>query len=219
MHTCTNSISNQDASVGKSNLVLRFCDGSFEEDYRFTLGVDFKFRTVQYHDILVKAQGMYTCVICIQLPYVFDNTVWDTAGQDRYRSITSAYYRSADGLILCYDITKKSSFENLSEWLCQIRKYTTNAVVLVGLKKDAETSREVQTVDAQRFADKHSLPFMEVSAKTSEHVDELFLTVTDCVMEEFLKRKPKTTISIEDEGYEEGSTTHQTRRRKRKCCK
>ena len=164
--------------------------------------------------------------VCTHAQYAYkyshkrvNHTVWDTAGQDRYRSITSAYYRSADGLILCYDITKKSSFENLSEWLCQIRKYTTNAVVLVGLKKDAETRREVQTVDAQRFADEHSLPFMEVSAKTSEHVDELFLTVTDCVMEEFLKRKPKTTISIEDEGYEEGSTTHQTRRRKGKCCK
>ena len=140
-----------DAAVGKSNLVVRFCDDSFEEGYISTIGVDFKFRTLQYNDILVKLQ------------------VWDTAGQERFRAITSAYYRSADGLLLCYDMTNRSSFCSLETWISEIRKHTQNFVMLVGCKLDIiqETPRrrQVKTSEAQTFAHKHDLQFIEVSVK------------------------------------------------------
>lgn len=95
--------------------------------------------------------------------------MWDTAGQERFRAITSAYYRSADGLLLCYDITNKTSFENLNSWIGEIRKHTQNFVMLVGCKLDIVTEtpskRQVKTSQAQTFAHQHGLQYIEVSVE------------------------------------------------------
>mmetsp|Transcript_20378 Transcript_20378/g.18009 ORF Transcript_20378/g.18009 Transcript_20378/m.18009 type:complete len:324 (+) Transcript_20378:91-1062(+) len=192
-----------DAAVGKSNLVVRFCDDAFEDGYISTIGVDFKFRTLQYNDILVKLQ------------------VWDTAGQERFRAITSAYYRSADGLLLCYDITNKSSFDNLEAWIGEIRKHTQNFVMLVGCKLDIiDTShsqkRKVKTSEAQTFAHKHDLQFIEVSAKSTENVDNLFFTATDFIMQAILNNTHSAhgatnSISVDPKLFK--------KKKKRKCCK
>lgn len=84
-----------DSCVGKSCLLLRFADDSFTDSYISTIGVDFRFRTVQIGDLRVKLQ------------------IWDTAGQERFRTITSAYYRGADGIIMVYDVTRKESFDHV----------------------------------------------------------------------------------------------------------
>merc|ERR1712157_499578 len=122
-----------DSGVGKSCLLLRFADDSFTDSYISTIGVDFRFRTVNIDMKTVKLQ------------------IWDTAGQERFRTITSAYYRGAHGIIMVYDVTNSESFEHVEEWLSEVNRHAseTTKKLLVGNKCDLESERAVQKEDAQ----------------------------------------------------------------------
>lgn len=105
--------------------------------------------------------------------------IWDTAGQERYRAITSAYYRGAVGALLVYDITKKQSFENISRWLRELRDHADSNIVLmlVGNKCDLSHLRAVTPNDAQMFAEKEGLSFLETSALDAHNVEKAFQTI------------------------------------------
>eukprot|EP00466_Bigelowiella_natans_P019187 jgi/Bigna1/52074/estExt_Genewise1Plus.C_50108 len=109
-----------DAGVGKSSLLLRFTEDNFSTNYISTIGVDFRFRTLNIKQKIVKLQ------------------IWDTAGQERFRTITSAYYRGADGVILVYDFTSDESLKHFEDWLEQVNKYASEdtAKLIVGNKAD-----------------------------------------------------------------------------------
>eukprot|EP01084_Bolivina_argentea_P266218 451474_1 len=108
--------------------------------------------------------------------------VWDTAGQERFQSLGAAFYRGANGCVLCYDITNKQSFDNLLSWLDEIKIQSNNPnlpIILVGNKLDlASTNRQVSTQQGQEFADKYGLLFIETSAKTNTNIDETFNNLT-----------------------------------------
>eukprot|EP01083_Nonionella_stella_P159816 521820_1 len=115
-----------DAGVGKSSMLLRFTDDSFDEHIQSTIGVDFK---VKHLDVASKR---------IKL------TIWDTAGQERFRTLTSSYYRGAQGVVMVYDVTRRDSFENLEQWLKEVKLYSPNngegvIKLLVGNKVDCRT--------------------------------------------------------------------------------
>ncbi|KAL5475506.1 hypothetical protein EMCRGX_G025330 [Ephydatia muelleri] len=147
-----------DASVGKSNLLMRFTKNEFSEHSRETIGVHFTSTIVKIGTKNVKAQ------------------IWDTAGQERYRSITHAYYRGAVGAIIVYDMTAVSSFASVQTWLKDLRDTCSPSVVilLVGNKSDLKDEKAVPTEDARLFAEKHQLLFMETSALDTTNVDEAF---------------------------------------------
>jgi len=149
-----------DSGVGKSCLLLRFADDAFTESYITTIGVDFRFRTVQVGNMMVKLQ------------------IWDTAGQERFRTITSAYYRGADGIITVYDVTSQESFDHVQDWLHEVERYASPGTVklLVGNKSD-RGDKVVSTESAEAFANNLNLPFLETSAKTSENVEAAFLAI------------------------------------------
>ncbi|CRL05844.1 CLUMA_CG018870, isoform B [Clunio marinus] len=110
-----------DCAVGKSCIVTRFKTGNvFTERHTNTIGVDFSMKTITIDNKRIKLQ------------------IWDTAGHERFRSITSSYYRSAHGVIIVYDITKRNTFLSLQKWINEVRNYTANSVVcaLVGNKCD-----------------------------------------------------------------------------------
>lgn len=115
------------SAVGKSSLLMRFADDIFTDNFLPTIGVDFKIRTIESSGSIVKLQ------------------MWDTAGQEKFKTITSAYYKGAHGVILTYDITDRKSFVDLQNWLSEIDKYSKENVVkiLVGNKNDLESQREV----------------------------------------------------------------------------
>jgi len=153
-----------DSGVGKSCLLLRFADDKWTDSYISTIGVDFKIRTIELDSKTIKLQ------------------IWDTAGQERFRTISSTYYRGAHGIIVVYDVTNKQSFENVQRWLTEIDKYARENVnkLLVGNKADgAEQTlgnpRQVSQSEGKAFADQHSIPFLETSAKTGSFVDTAFL--------------------------------------------
>ncbi|XP_013890058.1 ras-related protein Rab-37 isoform X2 [Austrofundulus limnaeus] len=106
-------------------------------------------------------------------------TIWDTAGQERFRSVTHAYYRDAHALLLLYDITSKSSFDNIRAWLTEIHEYAQSDVVimLLGNKADMNSDRAIRRDEGERLAREYSVPFMETSAKTGVNVDLAFTAV------------------------------------------
>jgi len=150
-----------DSGVGKSCLLLRFADDSFTDSYISTIGVDFRFRTVNIDMKTVKLQ------------------IWDTAGQERFRTITSAYYRGAHGIIMVYDVTNYESFEHVEEWLNEVNRHASESTLklLVGNKADLQDDKKVRSDEAKKFADTLGISFLETSAKNATNVEAAFLTM------------------------------------------
>lgn len=155
-----------DAGVGKSCLLLQFTDKRFRAEHDMTIGVEFGHRIVDLEDFKIKLQ------------------IWDTAGQEAFRSITRAYYRGATGALLVYDITRRSSFDRLAQWLTDARQHAQQnmVIVLVGNKNDLDR-REVTYEEGMWFAQQNGLLFMECSAKTGHNVDNAFLETAGCIYE------------------------------------
>ncbi|CAN1236251.1 Ras-related protein RABA2a [Linum grandiflorum] len=116
---------------------------------------------------------------CLESKSTIGVEIWDTAGQERYRAITSAYYRGALGALLVYDVTKPTTFENVSRWLKELRDHAdANIVVmLIGNKTDLKHLRGVATEDAQGYAEKEGLSFIETSALEALNVEKAFQTI------------------------------------------
>uniref|UniRef100_A0A671WU86 small monomeric GTPase n=1 Tax=Sparus aurata TaxID=8175 RepID=A0A671WU86_SPAAU len=108
-----------------------------------------------------------------------DFRIWDTAGQERFRSVTHAYYRDAHALLLLYDVTNKTSFDNIQAWLTEIHEYAQQDVVLMllGNKADATHERVVKREDGERLAKEFGVPFMETSARSGLNVELAFTAV------------------------------------------
>ncbi|RZC62632.1 hypothetical protein C5167_024374 [Papaver somniferum] len=175
-----------DSGVGKSNLLSRFTRNEFCLESKSTIGVEFATRTLQVEGKTIKAQ------------------VWDTAGQERYRAITSAYYRGALGAILVYDTTKPTTFENVTRWLKELREHADSNIVimLIGNKTDLKHLRAVATEDAQSFAEKEGLSFIETSALEAINVEKAFQNILGEVYRKISKKsissKDSTTTSIKE---------------------
>ncbi|KAK9504713.1 hypothetical protein O3M35_010982 [Rhynocoris fuscipes] len=152
-----------DSGVGKTCLLVRFRDNMFlSGNFISTVGIDFRNKVVTVDDSKVKLQ------------------IWDTAGQERFRSVTHAYYRDAHALLLLYDVTNKTSFDNIRAWLGEIREYAQDDVVimLLGNKSDCQSSeRTIRREDGERLAREYSVAFMETSAKTGQNVDLAFMAI------------------------------------------
>ncbi|KPU78319.1 uncharacterized protein Dana_GF10277, isoform C [Drosophila ananassae] len=152
-----------DSGVGKTSLLIRFRDGRYVPSYFLsTVGIDFRNKVVVVDGTRVKLQ------------------IWDTAGQERFRSVTHAYYRDAHALLLLYDVTNKTTYDNIRAWLGEIREYAQEdvVIVLIGNKADCSGSeRQVKREDGERLGREHNVPFMETSAKTGLNVELAFTAV------------------------------------------
>ncbi|XP_017756061.1 PREDICTED: ras-related protein Rab-37-like isoform X3 [Eufriesea mexicana] len=151
-----------DSGVGKTSLLVQFDTGKFQPgNFAATVGIGFTNKVVVVDDTSIKLQ------------------IWDTAGQERFRSVTHAYYRDAHALLLLYDVTNKTSYDNIRAWLSEIREHANEDVVimLLGNKSDCGTERVVKKEDGKRLAQEYKVPFMETSAKTGLNVELAFLAV------------------------------------------
>ena len=165
-------------SVGKSCLLLRFTDDRFVEDYLSTIGVDFKFRTFKIEDIMFKLQ------------------IWDTAGQEKYQTITKTFYKGADAVVIVYDCCSRTSFEEAKKvWLEETRKNCDEKclIMFIGNKIDQSLNREVTFDDLQDFCKKENILGYETSAKTGESVEKSFFELTKNIYENEKKNDVKKT--------------------------
>eukprot|EP00771_Trimastix_marina_P001145 gnl/Trimastix_PCT/2194.p1 GENE.gnl/Trimastix_PCT/2194~~gnl/Trimastix_PCT/2194.p1 ORF type:complete len:236 (+),score=25.32 gnl/Trimastix_PCT/2194:100-708(+) len=155
-----------DAAVGKSALIIQFVNQRFSSQHINTIGVDFKIKTINIDGKRVKLQ------------------IWDTAGQERFRTITSSYYRGADGIFVVYDVTKRDTFDNVSLWLREIKRYSVPDVerLLIGNKCDLEDRRAVPFATGHEYARSIGVPFMETSAKASIDVERAFFEIARTLM-------------------------------------
>ncbi|KAG0499851.1 hypothetical protein HPP92_004106 [Vanilla planifolia] len=197
-----------DSGVGKSNILSRFTRNEFCLESKSTIGVEFATRTLQVEGRIIKAQ------------------IWDTAGQERYRAITSAYYRGALGALLVYDITKPTTFENIGRWLKELRDHADSNIVisLIGNKTDLKHLRAVASEDAQSYAEKEGLSFIETSALEATNVEQAF----QLILAEIYRIISKKNLSSSEsgagppEGIKEGKTVlvsgSDANNTKRQCC-
>eukprot|EP01118_Nematostelium_gracile_P008232 TRINITY_DN2728_c0_g1_i2.p1 TRINITY_DN2728_c0_g1~~TRINITY_DN2728_c0_g1_i2.p1 ORF type:complete len:196 (-),score=29.72 TRINITY_DN2728_c0_g1_i2:28-615(-) len=151
------------SGVGKSSILLRFCDGTFGEN-RTTI-FDFKMHKLQLLKTKIKLQ------------------IWDTGSQERFKFLPRGYYQGAQGIIMCFDLTNPDWCSSVEVWLNEIRNnQAENAtVILVGTKSDLHNQRVVQAEDALAFASKHNMQYIETSAKEGTNVNQLFETLTSLV--------------------------------------
>ena len=148
-----------DAAVGKSNLLLRYTKGEFRDEYQLTIGVEFAANNININDQTFRIQ------------------IWDTAGQENFRSITRAYYKNSACALIVYDISKRSSFENIASWIEDCKNSSPKSVlmVLVGNKADLDSEkREISYEEGKELAEKYDILFFETSAKTGQNVKEVF---------------------------------------------
>ena len=143
-------------STGKSSILRRYCENQFKDEYKCTIGVDFKTKVIKMlNGEIVKLQ------------------VWDTAGQERFRTMTASYYRGSSGCLIVYDICRMDTFKAIEDWIQQYRKNynmpTPPVIALVGNKADLEHLREVEIQEAKQLARQLGCTHFEVSAKAGEH--------------------------------------------------
>ena len=147
-----------DQNVGKSSILNRFLSDTFVEEYQATIGLDFQSKNVQ-----IDNQDIHLLL-------------YDTAGQEKFRSLIPMYTRDANIILLVYDISNRDSFTNLSQWLKDLTNVNMEEVILciVGNKIDLSDKRAVNTEEGKKFAEEHDFIFQEISAKTGEGFSDLF---------------------------------------------
>ncbi|KAM3138547.1 hypothetical protein pb186bvf_009299 [Paramecium bursaria] len=168
-----------DTGVGKSCLLSQFLDKRFRQKHEVTIGVEFGAKLINIDDINVKLQ------------------IWDTAGQESFKSITRSYYRSAAGAVVVYDVTRRDTFNHVQDWLNEARQNgnPTMTIILVGNKADMESMRQVTLEEGKRMSQELNLSFLEVSAKTGHQVDDIFAMSAGQILQKVVDR----VIDVKDE--------------------
>jgi len=160
-------------AVGKTSLCKRYATGMFKEEYKPTLGVDIFTRKIKIKD--------FGSVIL---------SIWDTAGQEKFRKMYPRYYKGAKYAILVYDVTSRETFESLSSWVEEINKHAGEIpIILVGNKVDLEAYRQVSKAEGLELAKKLNLHgFYEASARTGLNVNEIFEAPIKIIIKEIMEK-------------------------------
>jgi len=197
-----------DTGVGKSCLLLQFTDKRFQPVHDLTIGVEFGARMINIDGKQIKLQ------------------IWDTAGQESFRSITRSYYRGAAGAMLVYDITRRETFNHLACWLEDARQHSNSnmTIMLIGNKSDLEHKRAVSHEEGEQFAKENGLIFIETSAKTAANVEEAFINTAKKIYEKI--QRGEFDVTNETYGIKLGpqsgssSTSQETGEKAQKegCC-
>ena len=191
-----------DSAVGKTTLILKYVDGKFSDSHITTIGVEYKDKEITVNDRKINLQ------------------IWDTSGQERYRSITKNFYRNAHGILFVFDVTNQTSFDHLKDWLNSSNECDIDfKKIIVGNKIDLN-GRVVNKETMEFFAEKNQIKkSFETSAKDGTNVDLIFKEMAELILanktdeeinQEFLVRPhASSTLSKDGEKLEP---------EKKKCC-
>ena len=156
-----------DSSVGKSSFIIKYIDDKFQYSYIATLGLDFKQKKVQLKS------GENVCL-----------RIFDTAGQERFKSISINFIKKANGILLLYDITNENSFQSVNKWMESIKEAAGEkiCVILIGNKCDLEKERKVSKEEGEEKAKQFNLPFFETSCKEGININKVFEKIAEDIL-------------------------------------
>lgn len=180
-----------DCGVGKTSLMYKFCKDEYHDNFVSTLGVDLGVRVFTINSNDYKLQ------------------IWDTADQEKYNTVVRTYYNNANGVIIGYDVSNLSSYNNLSKWLDDLSVHldgTKNVIkLIVGLKADLHDLRVVSYDEATKFAEQHGCKYMECSSKNNYNVEQVFTQYLDDFVSHYENEVNKISITLQ-------------KPKSRKCC-
>ena len=169
------------SSVGKSSILQRYIQKVFNNSYSCTIGVDFFMKSIDVGEKSIKLQ------------------LWDTAGTEKFRSITTGYYRGANAAFVVFDLTSKPSFDSVSEWIENYYKYSNpdseKHVVLIGNKSDLKENREITQEQIDSFVMNNKIKYFETSAKNGENIDECFYFIAEKLMNDLEEKGLENNIN------------------------
>ena len=189
-----------DSSVGKTSILLKYISNKFDESSISTVGVDYMDKIIDYNKFKIKLQ------------------IWDTSGEEKFRTITKNFYRNADGLLVVFDLTKKESYDHIRIWINEAKENNDKLkTILIGNKLDLKDERIVTIDVAKQFAEKNNLKYIETSAKDGTNINESFQAIIDLLFdgkssEEILNEftKQDSSLSVVDDTMEV--------KKKKACC-
>ena len=194
------------AAVGKSNISFRFTKGKFSEKYQATIGMEFTYKNVKIGEKIYRIQ------------------IWDTAGQECFKSVSRGYYKSSVCALVVYDITNRKSFDNVIEWIeeCKNNGPQTVTMVLVGNKSDLKEIRNISYEEGEDLANRFNMMFFETSALNGDNIDKLFNDTAETIVKKM--ENNYYDLSNEDCGIKLGSgkkkiNLNDEPKNKKKCCK
>ena len=198
-----------DSSVGKTSIIKRYCKNQYSNSFISTIGVDFetKYINIDFKTKYIKI-GEYSVKVLI----------WDTAGQEKFRNIAKQYYKGANGVLLIYDVTNKKSFERIAYWMNELKdnnQINEIDICLVGNKIDLE-GRVITREEGEKFALDNDIKYFEVSAKTSEGIEELFTSVTKGAVDKIFQANKEDNDDKKQIFEYLDNRSH--RKKKKKCC-
>ena len=164
--------------VGKTCILLRFSEDTYNDDYEVTIGLNYRIKTLNIDNNPIRMQ------------------IWDTSGEEKFKAIAKNFYRGAHGVLLIYDICEKNSFLDVKSWIEQIIENTDNddiVMILCGNKCDMEKERNISRNEGENLANSYKIPFFECSAKENINIDEIFNTMAKNIYEKVGNRY---TISV-----------------------
>ena len=193
------------SGVGKSSILNRYMNKTFEDSYKCTIGVDFLMKSIEINGKTVKLQ------------------LWDTAGQEKYKSMVASYYRGANVAFVVFDLTNHESFDSLPLW---IENYYRNGpeqknIILIGNKKDMIDDRKVTQEEAELFSQTNNMMYFETSAKEGDNIEYVFTYAAEKLLEFYsntedvnLKRQINTTNELQSYNFKE----IRIEEHKKRCC-
>ena len=179
--------------VGKTCILLRFSEDTYNDDYEVTIGLNYRIKTLNIDNNPIRMQ------------------IWDTSGEEKFKAIAKNFYRGAHGVLLIYDICEKNSFLDVKSWIEQIIENTDNddiVMILCGNKCDMEKERNISRNEGENLANSYKIPFFECSAKENINIDEIFNTMAKNIYEKVGNRY---TISVK-------LNSNNFKKRITKCC-
>ena len=157
-----------DSSVGKTSLLLRYCDGTFDADSISTIGIDRKCKYLKRDDKYIELN------------------IWDTAGQERFKSIAKNSFKGADGILLIYDLTNKKTYFSVKKWMDDIKESTDiNKIGFIVVANKCDVEKEEIQVDEdmeKKLIETHNIKVMKTSAKNNINVDETFTSLVEMML-------------------------------------
>ena len=196
-----------DSGVGKSCLTIQAIQDKFEELYRATVGFEFLSFNVRINKVVIKLQ------------------IWDTCGQEVYKSLITGIYRNSSLAIILYSVTNRNTFQHIDTWIKELSQNSTKniKIILVGNKSDLEKERKISYEEGEKLKNKYKLDyFIETSAKTGNNAKNVLIEAAKILYKEYILIKDKEVTNIKEEKNEskilDKDKTNNSKKKKKKCC-